>query len=55
VADIYEIEVDDMGLKGKQKKRVKARSLFCYYKVGEFRNSLTDLGRRLGIRVAGVG
>ena len=30
VADIYEIEVDDISLKGKQQKKVKARSLFCY-------------------------
>jgi len=29
VAEIYEIEMDDIFLKGKQKKRVKARSLFC--------------------------
>ena len=29
VAEIYGIEVDEIFLKGKQQKRVKARSLFC--------------------------
>ena len=54
MTDIYEIEVDDISLKGKQKKG-KSRNLFCYWKVREFGTSLTDLGRRLGIRVGGVG
>ena len=55
VADVYEIEVDDIGLKGKQQKRVKARSLFCYWAVRELGMSLTELARRLGISVVGVG
>jgi chromosomal replication initiation ATPase DnaA len=40
VADIYEIEVDDISLKGKQQKRVKAMSLFCYWAVRELGVSL---------------
>ena len=55
VAEICEIEVKDIFLKGKQQKRVKARSLFCYWAVRELGMSLTELARRLGITVAGVG
>jgi putative transposase len=55
VAEICEIEVNDIFLKGKQQKRVKARSLFCYWAVRELGMSLTELARRLGITVAGVG
>ena len=55
VAAICEIEVNDIVLKGKQRKRVKARSLFCYWAVRELGMSLTELARRLGISVAGVG
>ena len=36
-------------------ERGKARSLFCYWGVRELGISLTELARRLGISVAGVG
>ena len=55
VAEIYGIEVDDIFLKGKQQKRVKARSLFCFWAVRELEISLTELARRFGISVPGVG
>ena len=55
VAEICEIEVNDIFLKGKQQKRVKPRSLSCYWAVRELGIPLTELGRRLGISVAGVG
>jgi putative transposase len=55
VAEIYEIGVDDIYLKGKQQKRVKVRSLFCFWAVRELGISLTELARRLGISVPGVG
>ena len=55
MADIYEIEIDDISLKGKQQKWVKPRSLFCYWAVRELGISLTELAKRLGISVAGVG
>jgi putative transposase len=47
--------VDDIFLKGKQQIRVKARSLFCFWGVRELGTSLTELARRFGISVAGVG
>ena len=34
---------------------VKPRSLFCYWAVREFGISFTELAKRLGISVAGVG
>lgn len=55
VAEIFEIETGDIYLKGKQRIRVKARSLFCYWAVHELGFSLTELARRLGISIAGVG
>ena len=54
VAEICEIKVNDIFLKGKQQKRIKPRSLFCYWAVRELSISLTDLAKRLGISVAGV-
>ena len=55
VAEICGIEIDDIFLKGKQQKRVKARSLFCYWVGCELGVSLTELARRLHISVPGVG
>jgi putative transposase len=55
VAEIYGIEVEDIFLKGKQQKRVKARSLLCFWAVRELGISLTELARRLGSSVPGVG
>lgn len=55
VAGIYQIKVKDIYLTGKQQKRVKARSLFCYWAVRKLGFSLTELARRFGISVAGVG
>ncbi len=49
------IEVDDISLKGKQQKWVKPRSLLCCWAVRELGISLTELAKRLGISVAGVG
>ena len=55
VAEIFKIEANDIFLKGKHQRRVKPRSLFCYWAVSELGISLTELARRLGISVAGVG
>ncbi len=55
VADIHGIEVDEIFLKGKQQIIVKVRSLFCFWAVQELGISLTDLAKRLGISVPGVG
>lgn len=55
VAEIYEMELGDVFLKGKHRKSVKARSLLCYWAVRELGYSLTELARRWNMSVAGVG
>ncbi len=42
VAEICEIEVNEIFLRGKQQQRVKAGSLFCFWSV--YRLSVTILG-----------
>jgi hypothetical protein len=41
--------------KGKHQRRVKPRSLFCYWAVRELGIPITEVARRLGISVPGVG
>ena len=55
VSEIYEIDPKDILSKGKQRKRVKARSLFCHWAVNELGVSLTELARRIGISVPAIG
>ena len=55
MAEIYEIEPNDIFSKGKQPRKVQARSLFCFWGVRELGFSLTELAQRLNISVAGVG
>ena len=55
VASIFEIELDEIFRQGRQKTRVKTRSLFCYWAAHELKISLSDLARKLGMTAAGVG
>ena len=55
VAEICEIKRDDIFVRGKQQKRVKARSIFCYWAVRELGTSLTELARRFNMSVSAVG
>jgi len=55
VADIYEMELDEVFSKGRQDQKVKARSLLCYWAVRELGVSLTDLAREFELSVSGVG
>ena len=55
VAEIFQMEADDIFLKGKQQRRVKARSLFCFWAFYELGISLTELARRIGISVTAIG
>ena len=41
--------------KGRQKEKVNARSLFCYWAVRELGISLSDMGRRFGMSIPGIG
>jgi hypothetical protein len=55
VAEIYGMDEHEVFSKGRQRERVNARSLFCYWAVRELGISLTDMGRRFGMSVPGVG
>ena len=52
---ICEMDPDDIFSKGKQQKKVKARSLLCFWAVRELGILLTELARHMGISVPGVG
>jgi len=55
VAEICGMEENEVFSKGRQKKKVKARSILCYWAVGEAGISLRTLAKRLGISSPGVG
>jgi REP element-mobilizing transposase RayT len=55
VAEIYGIKVGEVFARGRQPRRVSARSLFCFWAVRELGNSLASLAVRLGMSPAGVG
>lgn len=55
VSEIFNIDAKEILSKGKQQKKVKARSLFCYWAAKELEVSLTELSRRIGISVPAVG
>jgi chromosomal replication initiation ATPase DnaA len=54
VTEIYQIDKDELPLRGRQKTRAEARSLFCYWAVRELGISGTSLARRLGMSQSGV-
>jgi chromosomal replication initiation ATPase DnaA len=47
VCEIFELKDEDILSKGKQQRKVKARSLLCYWAVRELGISLTDLANGL--------
>jgi len=55
VAKIYDMEPDSVTSKGKQKRKVTARSVLCFWAVRELGMSLTAMAERLGISVPAVG
>lgn len=54
-AAVCGVKINDIFSKGKQQRKVKARSLFCYWACRELGASLTELARRLGVSVTAVG
>ncbi len=54
-AMVCDVEKRDIFSRGKQKKKVKARSLFCYWASRELGISLSELARLLGISIPGAG
>jgi REP-associated tyrosine transposase len=55
VAEIYELREDDIFSKGKHQRKVKARSLLCFWAVRELGITLTELARHLGLSVPAIG
>jgi len=55
IAEIYGMEPHEIFSKGKQQRKVKARSLFCFWAVSELGMSLRELARRLEMSPPGVG
>lgn len=55
VAEVLEIETDEVYIKGRQGWKVKARSLLCYWASRELGISHTDLAKRLELTIAAVG
>ncbi|MFC1857510.1 transposase [Thermodesulfobacteriota bacterium] len=54
-ASIFGIDVEEIFLKGRQKRRADARGLFCYWATRELNLPLSELARRLKMTPAGVG
>jgi len=55
VCEIYDIEIEDIYSRSRQKIRADARGLFCYWAVRELGYALTDLAKRLNMTPPGVG
>ncbi len=49
------IDPDEVLRKGRQKPRVDAKGLLCYWAARELKMPLTDLARQLDMTVSGVG
>ncbi len=55
VAELSGMEEHEVFSKGRQQRKVKARSLLCFWAVRELGMSLTDLARDLEMSIPGVG
>jgi REP element-mobilizing transposase RayT len=55
VAELYGMEKEEVFSRGRQKQKVQARSLLCYWAVREAGISFRTLAKRLGISAPGVG
>ena len=55
VAEVLNMDSDEVLSKGRQNRKVKARSILCFWAARELGMSLTALARILGMSIAGVG
>ena len=55
VAEIYGMEKHEVFAKGRQQRRVKAKSLLCFWAVREIGMSLRELAGQLAMSSPGVG
>jgi len=54
VSELYHIDIDDLYARGRQKRRVEARSLFCYWAVRELGFRGTTIAKRFGMSQPGI-
>jgi putative transposase len=54
VCDMMDIEASSFWASGKERKRVEARSVLCYWAVRDFGTSMAELSRRLKLSISGV-
>jgi REP element-mobilizing transposase RayT len=54
VLEVLKINADQLSRPGKQRKRVRARSLYCYWAVRELGITMTELSRFFGIAGSAV-
>lgn len=55
VAEVLGMKAEEIYLKGRQDRRVKARSLLCFWASRELGMSHTDLAKKLEMSLAGIG
>ena len=55
VSEVLEVELDEVFSKGRQDRKVKARSLLCYWASRKLGISHTELAKKLEMSLAGVG
>ena len=55
VTEVLDMEPDEVFSKGRQKRKVKARSLLCFWAARELGMSHTALAKKLEMSIAGVG
>ena len=54
VLEVLKVEANQLARPGKQRQRVRARSLYCFWAVRELGISMSELSRWFGISVAAV-
>jgi putative transposase len=54
VCDMMEVEASSLWAPGKERKRVEARSVLCYWAVRDLGTNMAELSRRLRLSISGV-
>ncbi len=54
VVELYAIDQKDLYAKGRQKDRVAARSLYCYWAARALNTSLTELAQKFSLTIAAI-
>jgi len=54
VSDLMEVEQSRIWAPGKERNRVKARSLLCYWAVRDLGMTMAELSRKLGLSLSGL-